>query len=300
MTYSLNGSRELGRSDLPSKPGEGFDVWMERVRRFAVIDPELTDQERHRMTAEDRQRREAARRSRRSAVRASHWLLGSLAALCASALLYLLTGLTGWVAAACAIASAGSLAAWALAMSQERSVAGIGAPGSVPGPRQAVLLTELDETCRAQLEREQRAISEVISSAIYRGRQEALQADKAELRRSEWQSAVHLRALSDLRARHDAIPVLGNKTAGVLDEHQRHLAAAEDAAAAHVKAIEALAAQVKRAELERSDQENAIKASRLDGSYQDLSAGIAAVELAVKEIMSMTDKIAPSDTDEPS
>jgi hypothetical protein len=300
MTYSLNGRREQGRSDLSAKPGEGFGAWVKRVRRSAVIDPELTDRERRRMAAEDQQRRQAAARFRRRAVTASRWLLGSLAALGISALLHFLTGLTGWIAAACAIASAASLAAWALATWQERSAVTEGAPGPVPSPHQAVLVTELDENCRELLEREQRAIAEVISSGIYRGRQEALQADQAALRWNEWQVAAKLRTITLRRAQHDAIPVLGNETAEVLEEHQRHLTAAEDAVAANVREIESLAARVKRAELERNDQENAIKASRLNGSYEDLSAGIAAVEVAMEEIRSLTGKFAPPDAAEPS
>jgi hypothetical protein len=300
MTYSLNEPRQPGRSDLSAKAGEDFGAWVERVRRAAVIDPELADQERRRMAAEDQQRREAARRFNRRAASALRWLLGSLAALGASALLYFLTGLTGWIAVACAIASAASLSAYALATRQERAAVAMAAPGPVPSPHQAVLLTELDETCRELLEREQRAIAEVISSSIYRGREQARQADEAVLRWNEWQAAVNLRTLTLRRAQHDAIPVLGNETAGVLDGHQRHLTAAEDAVAANVREIESLAARVKRAELERSDQENAIKASRLDGNYEDLGAGIAAVELAIGEIRSLTDKIAPPDAAEPS
>jgi hypothetical protein len=300
MTYSLDGPRPPGRSDLSAKPGEGFAAWLERVRRAAVIDPELADQERRRMAAEDQQRREAAGRYKRRAAIASRWLLGALAALGATALLYFLTGLTGWIAVACAIASAASLAAYALATRQERSAVAMAAPGPVPSLHQAVLLTELDETCRELLEREQRAIAEVISSGIYRGREQARQADEAVLRWNEWQAAVNLRTLTLRRAQHDAIPVLGDETAEVLDGHKRHLTAAEDAAAANVREIESLAARVKRAELERSDQENAIKASRLDGSYEDLGAGIAAVGLAIGEIRSLTDKIAPPDAAEPS
>ena len=298
MTYSLDGPRLPGRSDLSAEPGEGFDAWLERVRRAAVIDPELADQERRRITVEDQRRREAAMRFERRAARVSRWLFGSLAALGVSALLYFLTGLTGWFAVACAIASAASLAAYAFAKRQELSAAAMAAPGPVPNLHQAVLLTELDETCRELLEHEQRAIAEVISSGIYRGREQARQADEAVLRWNEWQTAVTLRTITLRRAQHDAIPVPGNETAGVLDEHQRHLTAAEDAIAANVRDIESLAARVKRAELERSDQETAIKASRLDGSYEELSAGIAAIELARGEVRSLTGKIAPPDADE--
>ena len=300
MTDSPDGPRQLGRSDLSAKPGEDFGAWVERVRRVAVIDPELADQERRRMTAEDQRRREAAGRFRQRAVRALRWLLGSLAVFGVSAVLYVLTGLTGWVAVACAIVSAASLAAYALATRQERSAAAMATPGPAPSLYQAVLLTELDGTSRKLLEREQRAIAEVISSGTYRGYEQARQADEAQLRRIEWQAAVNLRTLTLRRAQHDAIPVLGNETAEVLDGQRRHLAAAEDAAAAEVREIELLAARVERTELERSDQENAIRASRLDGSYQDLGAGVAAVELAIGEIRSLADKIAPPDAVEPS
>jgi len=299
MTYSLDGRRQLGRSDLSAEPGEGFGAWLERVRRAAVIDPELADQERRRMAVKDQRRREAAGQFERRAASVSRWLFGSLAALGVSVLLYFLTGLTGWFAVACAIASVASLAAYAFVRRQERSAAAMAAPGPVPNVHQAVLLTELDETCRELLERERRAIAEVISSGIYRGRQEARQADEAVLRWNEWETAVTLRTITLRRAQHDAIPVLGNETAGVLDEQRRHLTAAEDAVAASVREIESLAARVKRAELERKDQETAIKASRLDRSYEELSAGIAAIELAREEVRSLTDKIAPPDACEP-
>jgi hypothetical protein len=299
MTYSLDGPRQPGRGDLSAKPGEGFGAWLERVRHAAVIDPELADQERRRMAVENQRRREATARFDRRAARVSRWLFGSLAALGVSVLLYFLTGLTGWFAAACAIGSAACLAAYAFARWQERSANAMAAPGPRPDLRQAVLLTELDETCRELLEREQRAIAGVISSGIYRGRQEALQADEAVLRWNEWQMAVTLRTITLRRAQHDAIPVLGKETAEVLDEHQRHLTAAEDAVTANIRAIESLAARVKRAELERSDQETAIKASSLDGSYEELSAGIAAIEVTHEEVRSLTDKIAPPDAGEP-
>jgi hypothetical protein len=300
MTDSQNGLNQPARSDLSAKPGEGFGAWIERVRRGGVIDPELADQERHRMAAEDQRGREAAERFKQHAVKALRWLSGSLAAFGVSVLLYLLTGLTGWIAVACAISSAASLAAYALATRQERSATAMAAPGPVPGLHQMVLHTELDETSRELLKREQQAIAEVLSSSIYRGREQDRQATEAELRWHEWRTAASLRTLSLRRAQHGAIPVLGNKTAGVLDGQQRHLAAAEDAIAAYVREIESRAARVKRAELERDDQENAIKAARLDGSYQDLRAGIAAIDLAIGEIRNLSDKIDPPDDAEPS
>jgi len=298
MTNSLNGPRQPGRSDLSVRAGESFGAWLERVRRVAVIDPELADSERRRMAAQDQQRREAARQSAQRAAVALRWLLGSLTALVVTALLYFLTGLTGWIAAVCAIASVASGAAYVLAAQQQRSAIAMAAPA--PDLRQAVLLTELDETCRELLEREQRAIAEVISSDIYTDREQALLADEATLRWNEWQLAVTLRTLTVRRAQHDAIPVLGNQTAGVLDGYQQHLTATENAVAVHVAEVESLAERVKREELQRRDQENAIKAAQLDGSYQDLGAGLAAVELAIGDIRSLTEKISPPDVAESS
>jgi len=268
------------------------------VRSVAVIDPELAAGERRRIAAEDQRRREAAGRSQRRTITALRWLLGSLTAFCVSALLYFVTGLTGWIAVACAIASTASLAAYALATRPGRSAA-VAKPGPVPGLHQAVLLTELDEPSRKLLARGQRAIDEVISSEIYRGHEPARRALEAQLRRIEWQSATRLRTLTLRQAQHDAIPVLGGKTADVLDRQQPHLTAAEDATVAEVQAIEALAARARLAELERRDQENAIKASRLDGSYQDLGASVAAAELAIEEIRGLADTIAPPDEAEP-
>lgn len=299
MTSSPDGPRPPDRSDLSAKPAEGYDAWLDRVRRAAVIDPELAHAERLRMSVEDQRRREAARRFSAQAANASRWLLGFLAALGVSVVLLLLTGLTGWIAVACAIGSAASAAAYALARQQERSGLAGGAPGPAPTLRQAVLVTELDESCREMLAREQRTIAEVISSEIYHERPEARQADEAALRSIEWRAAVNLRDLTLRRAQHDAIPVRGHDTAGVLEKHQRQLTAAQEAAAAQVKAIESLAARVKRAELERSDSETAIKAARLDGGYQDLEAGIAAVELAIEEIGNLADKVAPPGEAEP-
>ncbi|HEX5300164.1 MAG TPA: hypothetical protein VFW50_24530 [Streptosporangiaceae bacterium] len=154
-----------------------------------MIDPELVSEERRRMAAEDQRRREAAVRSRQRATTASRWTLGSLAAFCVSALLYFVTGLTGGIAVACAIASTASLAAYALATRPRRSAAMV-TLGPAPGPHQAVLLTELDEPSRELLTREQRAIDGVISSGLYDGREEARQAVEAQLRRIEWQAAA--------------------------------------------------------------------------------------------------------------
>jgi sulfopyruvate decarboxylase TPP-binding subunit len=299
MTYSPNGARQPGRHDLSAKPGEGFGAWSERVRRVAVIDPELAGQERRRIEAEDQRRREAAEQSRRRAITGLRLVLGCMAALAVSALLYVVTGLTGWIVVVCSLATAASLPAYLLATRPGRSAAAMAAPGPVPGLHQAVLLTELDEPSRKLLAREQQAIDEVISSEIYRGHEPARWALEAQLRRIEWQSATRLRTLTLRQAQHDAIPVLGGKTADVLDRQQPHLTAAEDATVAEVQAIEALAARARRAELERRDQENAIKASRLDGSYQDLGASVAAAELAIEEIGGLADSIAPPDEAEP-
>jgi hypothetical protein len=68
------------------RAGESFGAWLERVRRVAVIDPELADSERRRMAAQDQQRREAASQSGQRAAVALRWLLGSLTALVVTAL----------------------------------------------------------------------------------------------------------------------------------------------------------------------------------------------------------------------
>ena len=225
MNYSADGARQQGRHDLPAKPGENFAAWTERVRHSAVIDPELVSEERRRMAAGDQRRRETAGQSRQRAATASRLTLGCLAAFCLAALLYFVAGLTGWIAFAFAIASTASLAAYALATRPRRPAAMI-TPGPAPGPHQAVLLTELDAPRRELLTREQRAIDEVISSGLYDGREEARQAVEAQLRRIEWQAAVNLRTLTLRQAQHDAIPVLGRKTAEKLDASARFVAVA--------------------------------------------------------------------------
>jgi|SRR5579875_2960090 len=300
MTYPQDEPRQPGRSDLSAEPGEGFSEWIARVRRTAVIDPEFIAQERRRMAAEDQQNRVAAERFIAQVTKASRWLTGSLAALGVSALLYFLAGLTGWIAVVCAAASVASLAAYALGTWQERSAAAIAASGPAPSRHQAVLLTELDETRRDLLERAQRAITEVLSSSMYRDRQEDRQADEVKLRETEWRLADRLRTLTLRQAQHDAVPVLGKETASVLHEHQRHLTTVENAVATNLGEIEALAVEVKRQEAKLNDQENAIRAARMDSSYQDLGASTAAVELATDEIRDMISKLASSDDAEPS
>ena len=137
-------------------------------------------------------------------MRALRWVLGSLTALGVSALLAVLTGLSAWIVVACAIASAASLPAYVLVRRHERSAAATGAPGPVPSRHQAVLLTELDETDRGLLEREQRAIAEVLSSEIYRRHEQARQEVEATLRWNEWQAAVEL-ATGEIRSLADKI-----------------------------------------------------------------------------------------------
>lgn len=300
MTYSGDKSRQPYQSDLSARPREGFDVWMARVRRAAVIDPEFADQEQRRMAAEDQRRRAAAEQSEQVAAKVMRWLLGSLAALGLSVVLYYLTGLTGWIIAVCAVASAASLAAYPLATRRGWSAAALAAPGPVPDVRQAVLLGELDEACRERMARVQRAVTAVVSSSIYANRPADRQADEMQLRRHEWQAAVILRNITLRRAQHDATLVLGKETADVLDRHQRYLADTEQAVAGLIDNLEALAARVKRREVEDRDRENAFEASGRDGSYQDLGASAAAIELTKEEIRDLADKIAPADDDEPS
>jgi hypothetical protein len=211
------------------RAGESFGAWLERVRRVAVIDPELADSERRRMAAQDQQRREAARQSAQRAAVALRWLLGSLTALVVTALLYFLTGLTGWIAAVCAIASVASGAAYVLAAQQWRSAIAMAAPA--PDLRQAVMLTELDETCRELLEREQRAIAEVISCDIYTDREQALLADEATLRWNEWQLAVR-RAASTAGRELDGVRP---QAAPVADGHVPRAAAGEPRLAGHAR-----------------------------------------------------------------
>lgn len=290
MKYSNGGPPQPHRDDVSAMPGEGLDAWVRRVRRFAVVDPGLLARERDRLAGQAQQRGELAERSRQRMRIAARWLAGSLLALCVSLVLHALTGLSSWVAVACAVACGVGAGAAAFSFGPGRS--GSTVPALAPGRSELVRIAELDGLSRELLARVQQAIDQVLSSTVYHRNLLDQSAGDAVLRRHEWETAAAVREITSLRAALDASPVEGPKTAAVLESQRRALAIAQDHMAARVGAIEKYAAQVKAADAALRDCKGAIRAAGLNARYLDLVARTAADEHAIEEMTGLTEQAA--------
>jgi hypothetical protein len=114
------------------------------------------------------------------------------------------------------------------------------------------------------------------------------------LRRHEWEIAVALRDITDLRAEHEfnAAGSRGPMTDAVLQPHRRALQLAQDAISSRVDTLERYAAQVSAAETAYRDWQHALRVSHLNDKYLDLVARTAADEHAVVEISGLTEQAA--------
>ena len=112
------------------------------------------------------------------------------------------------------------------------------------------------------------------------------------LRRHEWQIAVALRDITDLRAEHqfNAATSAGPLTDSILGPQQRALQLAHDAIASRVTALECYAAEVLTASSAIRDLEDALRISDLNDQYLGLVAHTAADEHALIEISGLTDQ----------
>jgi hypothetical protein len=112
------------------------------------------------------------------------------------------------------------------------------------------------------------------------------------LRWHEWQIAVALRDISDLRAEHEhnAAASAGPLTDSVLGPQQRAPQLAQDAIESRVTALEHYAAEVLTAKSAFRDLEDALRISTLNDSYLALVARTAADEHAIAEISGLTDQ----------
>ena len=158
---------------------------------------------------------------------------------------------------------------------------------------QIVAPFSLDRACRQLLLRAQVAIDSVLGS----GAEEAGLPDivaEGTLRRHEWEIAVALRDITELRTEHafNAADSMGPLTDAVLQPHQRALQLAQDAISSRVTALERYAAQVSAAGTAYRDWQDALRVSHLNGKYLDLVARTAADEHAVVEISGLTEQAA--------
>jgi hypothetical protein len=150
----------------------------------------------------------------------------------------------------------------------------------------------LDQQCRQLLLRAQRSISSVLSSQVYASELHGTPPEGV-LRQHEWEIAVALRDITELRAEHASTATgrrPGPMTAAVLESHQRALELAWDAITSRVGALESYAEQVEAADAAQQDWRIALKASGLNDRYLDLVARTAADEHAIAEISSMTEQ----------
>jgi hypothetical protein len=152
----------------------------------------------------------------------------------------------------------------------------------------------LDVPSRHLLIRAQRAIRSVLSSQVYAASLHSTP-DETVLRQHEWDIAVALRDISELRAEQASTPAAtrpGPMTAAVLDSHQRALALAWEATASRTSALERYAGQVMAADAAQRDWEEAVRASGRNDKYLDLVARTAADEHAIAEISALTQQAA--------
>jgi hypothetical protein len=154
----------------------------------------------------------------------------------------------------------------------------------------------LDRLCRELLLRAQVAIDEGLGSAAGSAAEAELPDVLTErtLRRHEWEIAVALRDITDLRAEHEfnAADSRGPMTDAVLQPHRRALQLAQDAISSRVDTLERYAAQVSAAETAYRDWQHALRVSHLNDKYLDLVARTAADEHAVVEISGLTEQAA--------
>jgi PAS domain-containing protein len=158
---------------------------------------------------------------------------------------------------------------------------------------QIVAPSALDATCRQLLQRTQAAIDLALDSGDDATGLPDIVTERT-LRQHEWEIAVALRDITDLRAEHElnSAAMAGPMTAAVLEPHQRAVQLAHDAILSRVTALERYAAEIGAAEIAYRDWQDALRVSDWNDRYLDLVARTAADEHAVSEIRGLTEQAA--------
>lgn len=158
---------------------------------------------------------------------------------------------------------------------------------------QVVAPSSLDRACRLLLQRAQTAIDTALESGVDEVELPGI-VTEGTLRRHEWEIAVALRDITDLRAEHEfnAAASEGPMTDAVLEPHQRALQLAHDAILSRVTALEHYAAEIGTAGSAYRDWQDSLRVSHLNDKYLDLVARTAADEHAVIELSSLTEQAA--------
>jgi hypothetical protein len=175
---------------------------------------------------------------------------------------------------------------------------GLADPGYQLRDREHIVLpSTLDQVSRELLLRAQKAISVAINAEA-----DAMDAAGAvperTLLRHEWEIAVALRDITDLRAEHamNAAASVGPMTNAVLKSQEGALAQAQEAIAARVAELERYADCVSAAANAYRDWQDALRVSDLNDLYLDLVARTAADEHARAEISALTEQAAAAQT----
>jgi hypothetical protein len=155
---------------------------------------------------------------------------------------------------------------------------------------QVVVPSALDRASRGLLIRAQTAISSALDPVVDDEEQPPDILDEPALRWHEWQIAVAMRDVTDLRAEHEfnAAASAGPLTDSVLGPQQRALQLAEDGIESRVAALERYAAEVFAARSAFRDLADALRISDMNDQYLNLVARTAADEHAITEISGLT------------
>jgi hypothetical protein len=139
---------------------------------------------------------------------------------------------------------------------------------------QVVVPSALDRVSRELLIRAQAAIGSALDPAAGDAPESPDIVTELTLRRHEWQIAVALRDITDLRAEHEfnAAASAGPMTDSVLLPQQRALQLAQDAIESTVAALERYAVEVFTARSAFRDWQDALRISNLNDRYLDLVA----------------------------
>jgi hypothetical protein len=159
---------------------------------------------------------------------------------------------------------------------------------------QVVVPSALDRMSRELLIRAQIAISSALDSAADDALESPDIVTELTLRWHEWQIAIALRDITDLRAEYEfnAAASAGPMTDSVLAPQHRALRLAQDTIESRVTALERYAAEVLAARSAFQDWQDALRISNLNDRYLGLVAHTEADKLAISEIGGLTDQAA--------
>jgi hypothetical protein len=157
---------------------------------------------------------------------------------------------------------------------------------------QCAVPSALDRVSRELLIRAQAAIGSALDSVTDDAVESTDIVTELTLRRHEWQIAIALRGITELRAEHESnvAASAGPMTDSVLAPQQRALQLAQDAVESRVTALERYAAEVLAARSAFQDWQDALRISNLNDKYLDLVARTAADTHAVSEIGGLTEQ----------